>query len=173
MDYAASRLTHLQIFAEPQFAECSEPKRTRHRDLSLVLAGVFNNTRTQIAPRERDFMASRCTEPPSKQDFVKRRSFEQGSALVDAAHIATQRLYCDVFKFWRGCRLRSCKRHRRCCGEPIACLLRGLPFVPPSQRLKAQNEVIAGGPRRVRPATHIEWCVRRTDLQTLVSWGLG
>lgn len=28
--------------------------------------------------------------------FLKRRSFEEGRALVDAAHIATQRLYCDA-----------------------------------------------------------------------------
>jgi hypothetical protein len=51
--------------------------------------------------------------------------------------------------------------------------MRGLMFVPPSQRLKAQKEVIAGGPRRIAPATHIEWFVRRNELKTLVSWGFG
>jgi len=40
-------------------------------------------------------------------------------------------------------------------------------------RLEAQKEVIAGGPRRLAPATHIEWFVRRTELATLVSWGFG
>ena len=51
--------------------------------------------------------------------------------------------------------------------------MRGLPAVPQAQRLKAQKEVIAGGPRRLAPATHIEWFVRRTELATLVSWGFG
>ena len=66
-----------------------------------------------------------------------------------------------------------CKRHRRCLGEPTKCLMRGLPFVPQAERLAAQKEVIAGGRRRVPPATHIEWQVRRTALATVVSWGFG
>ena len=107
----------------------------------------------------------------TKQDFLKRRSFEQGRAEVDAAHIATQRLYCEVLRFWRGCSLRACKRHRRCCGAPCQCLMRGLLQVPPSRRLKAQQEVIAGGPRRIAPTTHIEWFVRHAEFKTIASWG--
>jgi hypothetical protein len=111
--------------------------------------------------------------PPSKLKFLKRRTFADGRALVDAAHIATHRLYCEALSFWRRCARRTCKRHRRCMGEPTGCLMRGLPGVKPSARLKAQREVIAGGPRRTAPATHIEWQVRRTALQTVVSWGFG
>jgi hypothetical protein len=121
--------------------------------------------------RSRRNESSQRNEPPAKQDFLKRRTFEEGRAQVDAAHIATHRLYCDALGFCRRCVKRPCKRHRRCAGEPTGCLLRGLPSVPQAQRLKAQKEVIAGGPRRVAPATHIEWFVRRTELQTLVSWG--
>jgi hypothetical protein len=51
--------------------------------------------------------------------------------------------------------------------------MRGLPSVPQAARFKAQEEVIAGGPRRVAPATHIEWCLRRTELATVISWGFG
>jgi len=69
--------------------------------------------------------------------------------------------------------MRTCQRHRRCLGEPTGCFLRGLHYVPPSQRLNAQQQVIAGGPRRIAPATHIEWTVRRTELAKLVSWGFG
>ncbi len=112
-------------------------------------------------------------EPPNRQDFTKRRSLEDGRALVDAAHIATHRLYCDALSFWRHCPMRPCKRHRRCLGEPTGCLMRGLPSVPQAQRLQAQQDVIAGGPRRIAPATHIEWYLRRTELATLASWGFG
>jgi len=111
--------------------------------------------------------------PPNKQNFLKRRTLEQGRALVDAAHIATHRLYCDALAFWRRCSEPTCKRHRQCLGEPTGCLVRGLPYVPPSQRLKAQKAVIAGGPRRIAPATPIEWHLRRTALATVVSWGFG
>lgn len=109
----------------------------------------------------------------TKQNYLKRRTFEEGRALIDAAHIATQRLYCNALAFWRHCSLRSCERHRRCCGEPTRCLMRGLIYVPPSRRRKAQQEVIAGGPRRIAPATHMEWFIRRTELAALVSWELG
>jgi hypothetical protein len=105
--------------------------------------------------------------------FLKRRSFEEGRALVDAAHIATHRLYCDALSFWRHCSMRTCKRHRRCLGEPTRCLMLGLPSVPQVERLKARQEVIAGGPRRIPPATQIERTVRCTALATVVSWGFG
>jgi hypothetical protein len=118
-------------------------------------------------------MPSRRNKPPNRQDFLKRRSFEEGRALVDAAHTATHRLYCDALLFWRGCSQRTCKRHRRCLGEPTGCLMRGLPSVPQAQRLRAQAAVIAGGPRRIAPATHIEWSVRRTALATVAAWGFG
>jgi hypothetical protein len=105
--------------------------------------------------------------------YLKRRSFEEGRALVDAAHTATHRLYCETLAFWRRCPLRTCRRHRRCLGEPTGCLLRGLPFVPQAERLRAQDAVIAGGPRRLAPGSHIEWCLRRTELATVTSWGFG
>jgi hypothetical protein len=108
-----------------------------------------------------------------QQNFLKRRSFAHGKALLDAAHVATYRLYCDALGLWRRCPEKPCKRHRRCVGEPQGCLLRGLPFVPPAQRLSAQQEVIEGGPRRIPPATHFEWQVRRCALTQLVSWAFG
>jgi hypothetical protein len=111
--------------------------------------------------------------PVNRGTFTKRRSFAEGRALVDEAHIATHRLYCDALAFWRRCPLRTCKRQRRCLGEPTRCLMRGLPAVPEAERLRAQQEVIAGGPRRIAPATHIEWTLRRTALATVVSWGFG
>ncbi len=110
------------------------------------------------------------TQSPKQQDFLKRRSFLEGRALIDAAHLVTQRLYCDALRFWRRCSRPDCKRHRRCCGAPTRCLIGGLIYTPPSRRLRARKQVIAGGPRRVAPASHIEWVIRRTDLVSLVSW---
>jgi hypothetical protein len=118
-------------------------------------------------------MPARRNKQTNDDIFLKRRSFENGRALLDAAHVATHRLYCDTLKFWRGCRLRQCRRHRRCAGEPTGCLMRCLPAVPQAQRLQAREAVMAGGPRRIPPATHLEWCLRRTELATLLSWGFG
>ena len=118
-------------------------------------------------------MPSWRNKPSSKQDYLKRRTFAQGKAEVDAAHVATQRLYCEVLRFWRRCARRGCKRHRRCCGEPTGCLLGGFMFVPQSLRLRARQHVIAGGPRRIAPATHIEWFIRRTDFKSVATWKVG
>jgi hypothetical protein len=116
-------------------------------------------------------MPSGRTNPSTKQNFLKRRTFEAGRAQVDAAHRATQRLYCDALGFWHRCPQPRCKRHRRCCGEAARCLVRGLIHVPQSRRLRARQAVIAGGRRCLAPATHVEWIIRRADLATIVSWG--
>jgi hypothetical protein len=109
-------------------------------------------------------------EAPREKDFTKRRSVAAGLKLADDAHAVVWRLYCDVFAFWRGCRKKPCKRHQRCCGEPAGCLMRGLPSVPPAEREKAAKEVIAGGPKRIAPASHIEWHLRREPLPMIAAW---
>ena len=40
----------------------------------------------------------------------------------------------DQFAFWKLCANRRCRRARRCCGEPRACLDRHLPSVPQHAR---------------------------------------
>ena len=112
-------------------------------------------------------------KPQAEQNFTKRRSIEANRALIDAAHRTTHRLYCDALRFWGFCRDKKCKRHRRCCGEPTACLVQGLPAAPKAERLKARQEVIAGGPRREAPATHIERVVRQSALEAVLSWRFG
>ena len=51
--------------------------------------------------------------------------------------------------------------------------MRGLPSVPQALRLAAAKEVAAGGPRRVPPATHMEWIARREPLPVLTAWRSG
>jgi hypothetical protein len=115
-------------------------------------------------------MAKLRNKRTEEKRFTKRRSVEDGLKLADAAHEATWRLYCEVLRFWRACKVRKCRRHRRCLGNAAGCLLRGLPSVPYEQRLAAAKEVMRGGPRRLQPATHLEWVVRREPLAALTSW---
>jgi hypothetical protein len=117
-------------------------------------------------------MYTQPTKQPTEKDFTKRRTTAQGLDLVDAAHVATWRLYCEVLRFWRACPVKRCRRNRRCLGEPAGCLMRGLPSVPYARRGTAQDEVIAGGPRRIAPESHMEWLVRREPLAILQSWHL-
>ena len=120
-------------------------------------------------------MPSWRNKPKSdKGNFHKRRSFEQGKAEIDAAHVATCRLYCETLRFWRHCTTRrACRRHRRCCGDPTDCLGRNHFYVPQSRRLRARQDVIAGGRRRIAPPTHVEWTVRRVPFFDLMKWAFG
>ena len=119
-------------------------------------------------------MPSWRNKPKSeKGHYHKRRTYAQGKAEIDAAHRMTFRLYGDVLRLWRRCAQRRCKRHRRCLGDPRHCFGHAWPFVPPSLRLRAQKQVIAGGPRRVPLASHVEGTVRRTAFKDLVSWIFG
>jgi hypothetical protein len=36
--------------------------------------------------------------------------------------------------------------------------------------MEAEKEVVAGGPRRLPAATHLEWLVRRLPLPSLTRW---
>jgi hypothetical protein len=112
-------------------------------------------------------------KPPTRRQFLKRRTLEQGKALADTACLATHRLYCETLGLWRSCAKAPCKRHRQCRGNATACLLGGLRHVAPERRRQAEKEVIAGGPRRIPPATHYEWVMRRTTLAELSSWIFG
>ena len=94
-------------------------------------------------------MPSSRKKLPDQPPYLKRRTFEEGRAEVDAAHVATCRLYCDALDLWRGCAKPRCRRHRCCLGEPTGCFVRGLPRVSARRRLEAQKV----GDRR-RPAPH-------------------
>jgi hypothetical protein len=44
-----------------------------------------------------------------------------------------QRRYCDAFRLWRACPLRSCRRHAACVGDAHRCLKRALDTASPSK----------------------------------------
>ena len=107
-------------------------------------------------------------KPANRQDLNKRYTPQQQQELRNAAKAATQRLYCDVLEIWRGCANKSCRRHLRCMGDPAACLHRGLKNIPQWRQHRAYTEVLAGGPRRIPPANHKEWGMRRTPPSTIL-----
>jgi hypothetical protein len=106
-------------------------------------------------------MPSWRTKPPNRNDLNKRYTPKQQQARRNAALAATQRLYCDVLALWKGCRNKQCKRQRSCMGEPAVCLKAAWPGVPQHRHNEIREAVIAGGPRRKKPQTHVEWNLRR------------
>lgn len=103
-------------------------------------------------------------KPPNDHNVNKRSTADQRAVLADAAQAATARLYADVLEFWQICLRKKCRRHRRCAGEPIACLRRNAPTVAPHNYEPARSWVVIGGRKRIPPANHVEWGMRRTPL---------
>ena len=107
-------------------------------------------------------MPSWRKKPPNDHNFNKRSSAAQRAALADAAQAATARLYADVLFFWGRCRHKKCRRHQHCLGEPHGCFQRNKAEVSDIFHGGARYQVILGGPRRIPPANHVEWGMRRT-----------
>ena len=64
----------------------------------------------------------------------------------DRAAAAVQREYCDLFKFWRGCDRKACRKAKSCSGDAHACLRRGKDQVPYETRARAQAAILAATP---------------------------
>jgi hypothetical protein len=113
-------------------------------------------------------MPSWRKKPANQHHLNKRYTPHQQQARYNAARTATQRLYCDVLDAWKGCRNKRCKRQRCCMGGAATCLKRALADIPQHRLDALRDEVIAGGPRRVPPATHKEWgLLRRYPISSL------
>jgi hypothetical protein len=123
-------------------------------------AGADEKERRPIMPTWRK-------KPANRQYVNKRHTPQQQQEQRSAAKAATQRLYCDALELWRGCAGKTCRRHLRCMGDPAKCLDRGLRNVPRWRQDRAAADVLAGGPRRIAPANHKEWAMRRTPLSTI------
>jgi hypothetical protein len=71
---------------------------------------------------------------------------EEYQARYDAAAAVARRQYCDIFKFWRGCRFKPCRRAKTCRGDPSHCLQRGRWNLPPDVLYQAELRVRAAVP---------------------------
>jgi hypothetical protein len=93
--------------------------------------------------------------------FNKRLTPDEQAAQRDAAFAAIRRLYGEALPLWRFCRRGFCRRHKACIGDVQSCLARGWPHMPAELQIEAHHTVMRGGPRRLPPATHSEWQLRR------------
>jgi hypothetical protein len=58
-----------------------------------------------------------------------------------------QRYYCTLFKFWRSCRVKQCRRERACSGDEDACLKRSVDTVPRQEQWQARQKLLEATPR--------------------------
>jgi hypothetical protein len=101
---------------------------------------------------------SKSAKRRSRRGFRHKRFMpNEEAAHREAAFAAIRRLYAELLPLWRFCRCGYCRRHKLCSGDVRPCLQRAWPLIPAKLQDEACRQVIAGGPRRIPPATHTEW----------------
>ena len=81
----------------------------------------------------------------------KRLTDAQYLARFKAEKARLQRYYCSLFKFWRACPLRPCRKHRSCGGDAQLCLKRRVHEIAREAQWQARQHVLVsqsaeGGP---------------------------
>ena len=100
-------------------------------------------------------MSKRRKRQKPRPHFFKHISQEERRALREAAFAAIKKLYAACLPLWRHCRRGACRRHKICAGGD-GCLKRAWPLLTEEVQDAAFHQVMAGGPRRIPPATAVE-----------------
>jgi hypothetical protein len=106
-------------------------------------------------------MPRRRKRPGRRGLYLKRYTREEEELQRDNAFAAIRALYAEVLPLCGSCTRGFCRRHQRCCGNAHACVKRTWPLLSAAAQNRAQAQVATGGPRRLPPATHLEWALRR------------
>ena len=81
--------------------------------------------------------------PRSYEEHLTREEFR---ARFEAETVRVQRHYCTLFKFWRTCRSKPCRRLRACTRDPSACLARCVGALPRGVVFDARQALVAAMP---------------------------
>jgi hypothetical protein len=110
--------------------------------------------------QEENAMTARRRRRRRRSRYVDAATEAGRNVQREAAFAAIRRLYCEALPLWRTCAKSHCRRHRACRGDGEACLPRTWRAMPADVQQRTCELVRRGGPRRVRPATHMEWSLR-------------
>jgi hypothetical protein len=87
--------------------------------------------------RTKDAMNKHAAEKQTPEDYAARFGAEKA---------ALRRHYCNVFKFWRLCPLRACRKARSCGGDAEVCLKRRVREIPRELQWQARRQILAVTP---------------------------
>ena len=82
--------------------------------------------------------------PRTYEEHLTREEFR---ARFEAEKSRVQRHYCTLFKFWRTCRSKPCRRTRACMGDASGCLMRCVGDLPRRALFDARQALLAAMPR--------------------------
>jgi hypothetical protein len=76
---------------------------------------------------------------------------ERYVARFRAARLELARHYCTLFKFWRTCGTKQCRRARTCRGDQQACLAQRVQGVSRDLQFQARQQVLSAVPADAGP----------------------
>jgi hypothetical protein len=68
-----------------------------------------------------------------------------------AARAVLEQHYCTLFKFWRNCPVKRCRRARLCRGDAHACLTRRVNEVSRHSQFEAREHMLSSTPASAGP----------------------
>ena len=83
---------------------------------------------------------------PSRKPKLKPEDYAKRFA---AEKILQQRRYCNAFRLWRACALKSCRRNAACKGDANRCLKRALGRVPRTEQWQARQMILEATPANI------------------------
>jgi hypothetical protein len=108
--------------------------------------------------------------PPKATKLDAFLTHQEFSARFETEKAKVARRYCTLFRFWKDCRFKLCRRVRCCAGEPLACLQLSARRVPRDLQFAARQRLLETTPRNLAAP---ERAARELMPNTLadVSWG--
>jgi len=81
----------------------------------------------------------------------KKLTTERYVARLNAEKALLARHYCIMFKFWRSCPFKRCRKARICSGDQNACLKRSEKEVAREIQWQARQQILASTPANAGP----------------------
>lgn len=95
--------------------------------------------------------AGRDEEEPMSKQTPNKFTKERYAARFHAEKAALQRHYCTVFKFWRMCAFKRCRKARSCSGNAQLCLRRRVQEIAREAQWQARQHILASTPAAAGP----------------------
>ena len=90
--------------------------------------------------------ANRPNKTLTLEEYLTREEFRT-RFVAEKAFV--QRHYCTLFRFWRTCRLKPCRRERACKGDQHECLKLSVDGVPRHDQFDARQKLLQATPRNI------------------------
>jgi len=96
-------------------------------------------------------VSTKPAKQPTLEDYLTREEFR---VRFVAEKIVVQRHYCTLFRFWRSCRHKPCRRARACTGDPHRCLPARVDEVPRHEQFQARQSLLQATPPNIAAPEH-------------------